>query len=63
MRARLRDSPDVERRVQELIDAESRCCAFLTFELVRDGGELVLDIAGQADARPVIEFYFDRAAA
>ena len=63
MRARLRDSPDVERRVQELINAESRCCAFLTFELVRDGDELVLDITGPGDARPVIELYFDRAAA
>jgi hypothetical protein len=63
MQARLRHSPDVERRVQELIDAESRCCAFLTFELVRDGDELVLDITLQSDARPVIELYFDRAAA
>jgi hypothetical protein len=63
MRARLRNSPDVERRLQELIDAESRCCAFLTFELARDGDVLVLDITGHADARPVIEFYFARAAA
>ncbi len=63
MRARLRDSPDVERRVQELIDAEARCCPFLAFELGRDGDVLVLDINGHADARPVIEFYFARAAA
>lgn len=63
MRVRLCASSDVERRVHELIDAESRCCAFLTFEVVRDGDELVLDITGQADARSVIELYFDRAAA
>src|SRR5713101_4976956 len=58
LRARLRDSPGVERRVRQLIDAESRCCAFLAFDLLRDGDQLVLDINGPADARSVIEDFF-----
>ena len=58
LRIRLRDTPEIERRTRELIAAESRCCAFLEFTLRRDGGELVLEIAGPDDARPVIEMFF-----
>ena len=58
LRIRLRDTPEIERRTRELVAAESRCCAFLDFELGRDGGELVLDISGPEDARPVIEMLF-----
>ena len=58
LRVRLRDTPEIERRTRELIAAESRCCAFLDFALVREDGALLLDIAGPADARPVIEMYF-----
>jgi len=58
LRIRLRDTPEIERRTRELIAAESRCCAFLEFTLHRDGGQLVLDIAGAPDARPVIELFF-----
>ena len=58
MRVRLRDAPDIERRTRELVAAESRCCAFLNFELGRDNGELVLDISGPEDARPVIDMFF-----
>jgi hypothetical protein len=32
--------------------------AFLDFDLGRDGGDLVLDIAGHEDARQVIEMFF-----
>ena len=63
LRIRLRDSPDIERRTRELVAAESKCCAFLDFDLRRNGGELVLDIAGPADARPVIDMFFAREAA
>ena len=58
VRVRLRDTPDVERRTRELVAAETECCAFLDFELARDGGDLVLEISGPADARPVIEMFF-----
>ena len=55
---RLRDSPETERRVRELVAAESRCCAFLEFSVRRDGAGLVLEIAGPEEARPVIETFF-----
>jgi hypothetical protein len=58
MRVRLLDRPDVERRTRELVAAESRCCAFLDFQLGRDDGDLVLDISGPEDARPMIEMFF-----
>jgi len=58
LRVRLRDTPEIERRTRELIAAESCCCAFLDFTLDRDSGELVLDITGPHDARPVIETFF-----
>ena len=63
LRVRLRDSPEIERRVRELIAAESACCAFLAFELTREPGELVLEVTGPADARPVIDLFFAPATA
>jgi hypothetical protein len=58
LRVRLRDTPDIEQRTRELVAAESSCCAFLDFDLGREGSELVLDISGPEDARPVIEMFF-----
>lgn len=58
LRVRLRDTPEVEQRTRELVAAESKCCAFLDFKLDRGDGALVLDIAGPADARPVIDLFF-----
>ena len=58
LRVRLRDTPEIERRTRALVAAESECCAFLDFDLVRDGGYLVLDVAGPEEARPVIELLF-----
>jgi hypothetical protein len=58
MRVRLRDTPDIERRTRELVAAESACCAFLDFTLGREDGDLVLDITGPQNARPVIDTFF-----
>jgi hypothetical protein len=58
MRLRLRDTPETEQRLRELIAAEFRCCPFLRFALRRAVGELVLDITGPAGARPLIETFF-----
>jgi hypothetical protein len=58
LRVRVRDTPDIERRTRELIAAESACCAFLDFELGREGDDLVLDISGPDDARSVIDLFF-----
>lgn len=58
VRVRLLDRPDIEQRTRELVAAESKCCAFLDFELGRENGYLVLDISGPEDARPVIDMFF-----
>lgn len=58
LRVRLLDRPDIEQRTRELVAAESKCCAFLDFELWRENGYLMLDIAGPEDARPVIDMFF-----
>jgi hypothetical protein len=58
VRSRFRDAPDVEARVRELADAESRCCGFLSFAVSRRDGELWLDITGAPEARPVIDEFF-----
>ena len=58
LRVRLRDTAEVEQRTRDLVRAESKCCAFLDFKLDREDGALVLDIAGPANARPVIEIFF-----
>jgi hypothetical protein len=58
MRVRLLDRPDIELRTRELVAAESKCCAFLDFRLGRENGDLVLDISGPEDARPVIDMFF-----
>ena len=58
LRVRLRDTPDIEQRTRELVAAESRCCAFLDFDLGRADGDLVLDISGPEDAQLVIEMFF-----
>jgi hypothetical protein len=55
---RLRDTPEIDQRTRELVAAESACCAFLDFDLRHDDGDLILEIAGPANARPVIELFF-----
>ena len=58
LRTTFRDTPEVERRVRELVAAESRCCAFLSFAVGREDGALWLDITGAPEARPVIDQFF-----
>jgi hypothetical protein len=57
VRLRLRDDPEVETRARELIAAEQSCCAFLSFELARSDDELVLQITGPPDARPIVDAF------
>ena len=52
------DAGDTRERLEELMAAESACCPFLTFDLQALDGELVLDVTGPADARPVIDEVF-----
>ena len=58
VRMRLRDTPEIEQRALALVEAESRCCPFLSFDLRREHEALVLEITGPPDARPVIDEFF-----
>jgi hypothetical protein len=40
-------------RLETIIAAESRCCAFLSFDLRESGDELVLGIGASAEAEPI----------
>jgi hypothetical protein len=61
VRGRFHDTPEVERRVRELVDAESSCCGFLSLEVSRHDGELWLEITGAPEAQPVIAQFFTAA--
>jgi hypothetical protein len=58
LRSSFRVAPDVEQRLHDLVAAESRCCAFLSFASGRDRDTLWLDITGAPEARPVIDQFF-----
>jgi hypothetical protein len=58
LRARFRDAPGIDARVRGLAAAEAECCAFLRFEVAREGGAVTLDITGAPDAQPVIHRFF-----
>jgi hypothetical protein len=63
LRVHLRDTPDIEERTRQLIASEGSCCAFLTFDLGREGDALVLDVTGPPEAQPVIDLFFEPQAA
>lgn len=44
----------VESRLRELVAAESRCCAFLRFDLTHEADALSLVVTGPDDARVII---------
>lgn len=58
LRVRLRAAPGVEQRTRKLIAAEGRCCPFLSFDVRRHEGAVVVDITGPAQARPIIDELF-----
>lgn len=51
---RFRADPETRRRLEALIAAESRCCAFLTFELRDEPEGLALTVGGPEEAQPVL---------
>jgi hypothetical protein len=52
------DSPETEHELRATIAAEASCCAFLRMDLKRADDGLVLNIAGPARARPIIQELF-----
>jgi hypothetical protein len=42
---RFRSTPDTRARLEEIVEAERRCCPFLNFEMDQEDGEILLTIA------------------
>ena len=59
--ASMRFEAQAESDLRSLIAAESQCCAFLEFDLRRDGDELLLSVEGPEEARPLILALFEPA--
>ena len=47
-------TPEVERLLPSLADAESRCCSFASWRLAKEGEQLVLSVSGPADGIEVL---------
>jgi hypothetical protein len=52
--ARLRFPRDERARVERLVEAESKCCPFLTMRLADEDEELVLSVDAPRDAEAVL---------
>ena len=55
VRQRYRDDPGVAEELERLATLERECCAFLAMTVRRAAGEVVLEVAGPAEAEPVLE--------
>jgi hypothetical protein len=47
-------------RVKEMVRRERACCAFLTFALVEEGGEITVTISAPEEARAASEILFEQ---
>jgi hypothetical protein len=50
---RFRGSPDTRACLEEIVEAERRCCAFLSLDLKQDGDAILLSIAAPPGAEEV----------
>jgi hypothetical protein len=57
-RLRFTASAETEAELREIVEAEARCCPFLTMDLRHADGALELDVTGPAEAEPLIEELF-----
>jgi hypothetical protein len=51
---RFRSSAQMRRRIDEIVEAESRCCAFLDFRVEEDGGATLLTISAHGGGEPAL---------
>jgi hypothetical protein len=51
-------SPEVKRRLEDLVALERECCAFARWTLTRDRAELVLRVDAQADGVAAVQELF-----
>jgi hypothetical protein len=58
LRLRFPADEGTEAAVRGVIDAESRCCPFLTMALEPRDGELELTVTGPPEAKPMMEQLF-----
>ena len=58
-----RNDPATRERVEAIIAAESECCPFLSFDLVRGPNGLILTIAAAEGAEPLAQALVDAFAA
>jgi hypothetical protein len=52
-----RADPAVERELEELIDLEAQCCAFLDFSLTHGGDRLTLEVSGPPEAGEIVALF------
>jgi hypothetical protein len=52
---RFRADAETERQLEEIVAAESRCCAFLDLDLTRRDDELILALAAPPGAEEIVE--------
>jgi hypothetical protein len=52
---RFRAEPGARRRLEEIVAAESECCAFLDLSLREEKGEIVLSIDSPAEGQPLAD--------
>lgn len=52
--ARLVFDGTVEAELRAWVAAEAECCPFLDMDLRRSGQEMVLDVSGPPEARPIV---------
>jgi hypothetical protein len=58
LRLTFRWSPEREYELRELADLERECCAFATWTVWTNDGDLLLDVEGEGDAVPVLHGMF-----
>jgi hypothetical protein len=51
---RFRSDHEIRARLERLVEAESRCCGFLRFELTGDAAATTLTISGPEGAEPAL---------
>jgi hypothetical protein len=51
---RFRPGARMRRRIDEIVDAESRCCAFLDFRVEEAGGAILLTISAPGGGEPAL---------
>ena len=51
---RFRSGEQMRRRIDEIVEAESRCCAFLDFRVEEAGGATLLTISAPSGGEPAL---------